>query len=140
MPFYKNLAFFRNRAGISQEALAEKLNVTRQTISNWESGDAEPDLNSVRTLSRILGVTADAMLGGEVGRTSTPSANPHTGLILFSIFMMIIFISGFTLLIVSIRSEFPETPQTILALGLMAVSFLLFLVPFACKLFKHRNG
>lgn len=86
MPFSKNLAFFRNRAGISQEALAEKLHVTQETISDWESGDAEPDLNSVRTLSRILGVTADAMLGGEVGRTSTPSAPPYRPNSIFNIY------------------------------------------------------
>ena len=53
----------RERAGLSQEALAEKLGVTRQTVSNWENGRATPDAHKLAKLCEVLGVGADELLG-----------------------------------------------------------------------------
>ncbi|MCD8332387.1 MAG: helix-turn-helix domain-containing protein [Oscillospiraceae bacterium] len=49
----------RKQKGLSQEALAEKVAVTRQTISKWELGQSTPDLDFVVQLSDIFGVTSD---------------------------------------------------------------------------------
>ena len=56
----------RGELGLSQEAFAEKIYVSRQTISNWETGKNYPDINSLLRMSEIFGVTVDALLKGDV--------------------------------------------------------------------------
>jgi len=46
----------REQAGMTQEALAEKLDVSRQAVSKWELGNAEPSLENLNALSQVLGV------------------------------------------------------------------------------------
>ena len=55
----------RKKAGMSQEALAEKLSVSRQTVSRWELGSAEPDAGNLRELSKLFSVTADYLLNDD---------------------------------------------------------------------------
>lgn len=58
----------RKLSGMTQEQLAEKLNVSRQTISKWESDSTSPDLESIVKISRIFHVSLDDLLKeGEVG-------------------------------------------------------------------------
>lgn len=52
----------RKSNGMSQEDLAEKLNVSRQAISRWESGTAMPDASNILQLSKLFGVTTDYLL------------------------------------------------------------------------------
>lgn len=52
----------RKKAGLSQEALAEQLHVTRQTISNWESGKSLPDIESLKTLAQALNVPIERLI------------------------------------------------------------------------------
>ncbi|MCD8013486.1 MAG: helix-turn-helix domain-containing protein [Lachnospiraceae bacterium] len=52
----------RKQQGLSQEALAEKVTVTRQTISKWELGQSTPDLDFIAQLSDIFGVTSDYLI------------------------------------------------------------------------------
>ncbi len=56
----------RGELGLSQEAFAEKIYVSRQTISNWETGKNYPDINSLLRMSEIFGVTVDVLLKGDV--------------------------------------------------------------------------
>ena len=51
MAFHKNLYQLRKSSGLSQEELAEKLNVSRQTISKWELGESSPDMEKLIILS-----------------------------------------------------------------------------------------
>lgn len=55
----------RKQNGMSQEELAEKLNVSRQAISRWEVGSAQPDASNVLQLSKLFGVTADYLLNDD---------------------------------------------------------------------------
>ena len=52
----------RKKNGWSQEELAEKMNVSRQAVSKWESAQAVPDLEKVLLLGRLFGVTTDYLL------------------------------------------------------------------------------
>lgn len=56
----------RKKAGWSQEELANQLNVTRQSVSKWESAQSVPDLNKVIQLSRIFEVSTDYLLKDEI--------------------------------------------------------------------------
>ena len=55
----------RKSNGLSQENLAEKMNVSRQAISRWESGIAMPDANNILQLSKLFGVTTDYLLNDD---------------------------------------------------------------------------
>ena len=57
---------YRTEAGLSQDALAEKIFVSRQTISNWETGKNYPDINSLLRMSEVFGVSVDVLLKGDV--------------------------------------------------------------------------
>ena len=56
----------RKKAGWSQEELASQLNVTRQSVSKWESTQSVPDMDKVLQMSRLFGVTTDFLLKDEL--------------------------------------------------------------------------
>lgn len=59
----KKLTTLRKYYSLSQEALAEKVGVSRQAISKWERGEASPDTDNLVTLSKIYGISLDDLLG-----------------------------------------------------------------------------
>jgi len=60
----KNVIFeLRNKAGLSQDELAEKLYVTRQAVSRWENGDTTPNVETLKLLSRLFDVSINTLLG-----------------------------------------------------------------------------
>ncbi|MDE6661656.1 MAG: helix-turn-helix domain-containing protein, partial [Anaeroplasmataceae bacterium] len=61
--FHDNIKRFRLAKGWTQEELAEKLNVTRQTISKWEQGINEPDIDTLKKLSEVFDVSIDELIG-----------------------------------------------------------------------------
>lgn len=58
MDIGKKLRDARNAAGLTQESAAESLGVSRQSVSNWETGLGYPDVSLINDLSSILGVDA----------------------------------------------------------------------------------
>lgn len=65
MNFQENLRSLRKEKDYSQEYLANKLDVTRQTVSKWENGTAMPDLKKLAGLADLFGVSMDTLLGIE---------------------------------------------------------------------------
>lgn len=63
----------RKKAGWSQEDLAEKLGVTRQSVSKWEGAQSVPDMDKVVMMSRLFGVSTDFLLKDEL-EEETPCA------------------------------------------------------------------
>ena len=59
----ENIIFLRKRNGMTQEALSERINVSRQTVAKWERGESEPDCSSLMRLSTLFNVTIDALVG-----------------------------------------------------------------------------
>ena len=62
----KNLKIFRKRKGLTQENVAETLNVVRQTISKWEKGISVPDADMLIKLAEILDVSVIELIGSDV--------------------------------------------------------------------------
>ena len=58
----EKILYCRKKAGLSQEALAEKLGVSRQAISKWETGESVPELSKLVLLARAFDVTTDWLL------------------------------------------------------------------------------
>ena len=65
MTFSEKLIKLRRREGLSQEQLAIKLDVTRQSVSKWESDVAMPELSKLITISELFGVTIDYLVKDE---------------------------------------------------------------------------
>lgn len=57
---------YRTKLKLSQEELAEKVYVTRQTISNWENGKSYPDIHSLLLLSSLFDVSLDQLIKGDI--------------------------------------------------------------------------
>lgn len=62
MDFSEKLLTLRKANGLTQEQLAEKLDVSRQSVSKWESGQAVPELEKIVALSAVFNVTTDYLL------------------------------------------------------------------------------
>lgn len=77
MTLGNRIASLRKAAGLSQEALAAKLGVSRQAIGKWEADATLPSLDNLHQLAKELGVSIDALLTGEeAGAQSTAEAGP----------------------------------------------------------------
>lgn len=60
----KNIIFeLRNKAGLSQDELAEKIFVTRQAVSRWENGETTPNIDTLKLLSKEFDVSINTLLG-----------------------------------------------------------------------------
>lgn len=63
MEFNENLKYLRKEAKMTQESLAERLNVSRQAVTKWERGQSLPDIQNLKEISNIFGVTIDSLVG-----------------------------------------------------------------------------
>ena len=78
MIFADKLIALRKRNGMSQEELADKLNVTRQSISKWEGAQSVPDLQKILQLSQLFGVSTDVLLKDELSLDDCPTTEPQS--------------------------------------------------------------
>lgn len=66
MSLGKNILTLRKKSGLSQEQLGEKVNVTRQTISNWELDETAPNPEQLKLLSKALQVSIDILVDNDI--------------------------------------------------------------------------
>lgn len=66
MNINQQIKAYRLKQNISQEELAEKIFVTRQTVSNWETGKNYPDIHSLLLMSNLFGVSLDQLVKGDL--------------------------------------------------------------------------
>ena len=81
MNFAENLKQLRKTNQLSQEDLAEMLDVSRQAVSKWEQGIGYPEVEKLLLLSRKLSVSLDSLMGTEVAPKSYPQMQNRTGTI-----------------------------------------------------------
>lgn len=101
MEIGKKLKNARIEAGLTQEKAAEKIDVSSQTISNWENEKSYPDIISVIALSDLYSVSLDELLKGdkkmaehlEESTNVVKSNKKLTGAILLNIILMILLIA-----------------------------------------------
>ena len=75
MTFGQKLQTLRQRAGMSQDVLAERLGVSRQAVSRWERDETMPDPDKIVALADLFGVTTDYLLRQDGGPTT--GTQPH---------------------------------------------------------------
>lgn len=65
MEFHEKLQELRKQKGLTQEALASALFVSRTAVSKWESGRGYPNIDSLKAIAKFFGVSVDELLSGE---------------------------------------------------------------------------
>lgn len=72
------IAMLRKQRGWSQEDLAEQLDISRQSVSKWESGNSIPDLDKIVKMSRIFDVSTDYLLKDEIEETDRQQSDKNS--------------------------------------------------------------
>lgn len=67
-----NIKALRSARGLTQDALAQQLHVTRQAVSNWENGKTQPDIETIMKLAQALNVPAEELIYGKKDAASHP--------------------------------------------------------------------
>lgn len=94
-----NIVTLRKKHGLSQEQFAEKISVSRQTVSNWERGIAVPDVETLNLIAKLFDTDLSAILNGENSGTEKQkdTLRHRTALLLASAALMIVhFILAFS--------------------------------------------
>ena len=65
----------RNEKGLTQKDLADQVHVTFQTVSKWEKDENEPDVSTLKELSKLFDVTVDQLVNGEELTASKENSN-----------------------------------------------------------------
>ena len=77
MSFVKKMIELRKQNGLSQQDLADRLGVSRQAISRWETGAVQPLADSVKSLAQVFQVSTDYLLNDDLDTpTPPPTAQP----------------------------------------------------------------
>ncbi len=79
MKLYEKITVYRKKCGLSQEALAEKIGVSRQAVSKWETGDALPEITKLKALADCFGVTIDFLLDDNADEYKPQNNKQTTG-------------------------------------------------------------
>ncbi len=101
-----NIRNYRKKNNLSQDELAEKVGVSRQSVSFWETGQTQPTIDNIIALSKIFNISSDALLGNcetpEALQYKAPENKPetkkgNTGLII-TVSLLVVFIIGAVIL------------------------------------------
>lgn len=72
MKLNEKIYYCRKKAGLSQLDLADRLGVSRQSVSKWETGEANPEVTKIPAMAKLFGVTADWLLSEEEPQEAAP--------------------------------------------------------------------
>lgn len=94
----KNIKHHRRSQGMTQDQLAEKLNVTRQAVSNWETGKTQPSIETLTALGEHFGISVEELVYGKTRQAVfSPENQVGAGVIfgaLFLLFMTFFLLGG----------------------------------------------
>lgn len=94
----KNIKKHRIEKSMTQDQLAEKLNVTRQAVSNWETGKTQPNIETLTVLGEYFGISVEELIYGRAGRVDISlNSAEGTGKIFgaaFLLFFMILILAA----------------------------------------------
>ena len=77
MKFNEKIALLRKQKGMTQEALAFKLGISRQSVSKWETGECEPDLSKLKEIASMFEVSIDYLLFSKLYKENNMISNQN---------------------------------------------------------------
>lgn len=118
----KTIKKLRTARGFTQDALAEKLFVTRQTVSSWENDRTQPDIETLKMISDIFEVSLEEIIYGEKRKTDPNAENAKARKILTIVFavlasaligvgLILIFVTGWKKFPVPLKTVFAFVPM-----------------------------
>ena len=114
----------REGLGISQEELARRIFVSRQTVSNWETGKTYPDVQSLLLLSNLFGASVDSLVKGDVEAMQEEMENYELDRFKIRVFrriaLALLAVGAVMLAVLVVQGERPFSPLFVLALVLLA--------------------
>lgn len=119
-----NIKRLRLQKGITQEAFAKTVNVSRQAISSWETGRTQPDIEMIGNLADALGVSIEELIYGEkrnIKIDNTEKAYVSTATVVLSILGGFMLIAGAILILVWSWEHIPVVAKTLFALVPMGI-------------------
>ena len=122
----------RERLGLPQEELARQIFVSRQTVSNWETGKTYPDVQSLLLLSNLFKVSVDSLVKGDVEAMQEKMENYELDRFKvkasMGLALALILVGGVMLAILRTQEQEPSSPLFVIAFLLLiagcAVSFV----------------
>ena len=78
MKFNEKIVILRKRKGFSQEDLANELDVSRQSVYKWETGESIPDVNKLKKMVKFFNISFDDLLDDEFDITVEPNSDSYT--------------------------------------------------------------
>ncbi|MBQ7294789.1 MAG: DUF2157 domain-containing protein [Clostridia bacterium] len=114
----KNIKRLRNEKGFTQDALAEKLYITRQAVSNWENDRTQPDIEMLEKLSEVFEVSIEELIYGKKRNTALEIEKTNynsTLVIVFSILGALLVGAGLVLIFVTFWKDMPMLSKGIMS-------------------------
>jgi len=87
----KLIVYLRKKNGLTQQELADKLNITPKAISKWECGIGLPDITMLKEISKVFNITTDELLNGEL-KEQQQKKFPYPLIIIILIIILVIVI------------------------------------------------
>ena len=139
MKFNENLKYLRKEAKLTQEQLAEKLNVSRQAVTKWESGQSLPDIQNLKEMADMFGVTMDALVG-DIGTKKESVMNKKINDIGYFIFATVVVIGICIISVMEyINSVTNDENKVIISQIMLGIGAFVFFVYFIKKYLHNSN-
>ncbi|MBQ8227923.1 MAG: DUF2157 domain-containing protein [Clostridia bacterium] len=114
----KNIKKLRNERKLTQDLLAEKVNVTRQTISSWENDRTQPDIDMLVLLAKAFDVGIEELIYGEkrnIGFEAPKSDRKRAMIIVFATLGSLLLATGLVIVFVAFWDKIPEAVLAVLS-------------------------
>lgn len=136
MTIAEKIKQLRKDNNMTQENLAEKLNVSRQTISRWETNIAIPDANNIVAISKVFNITTDELLDYKVETIKKKKQFIiDMSVLLFGIIGFIVF----AILLMTNQVDETSSTITINAYGIVAILFLVLIIAFIVIMIRRNE-
>ncbi len=135
----KNIKKLRTEQGLTQEDIAKELFVTRQTVSSWESGRTQPDIETLMKLSELFSVSAEELIYGKsklMSEEEKNNASRQKLIIIFSVLGSVLTAVGLVLIFVNYWDKMPLLIKSVFAF----IPMLAGQGAAVYTLIKHRNS
>ena len=123
----QNIEAFRLQKKLTQNDMAEKLSVTEQTVSDWESGESEPDIETLAKIADVLNTEIEALVYGPQDPAHQKKEKRHLLFVIVGLLILGIFFYFFGPFAAKLEKEtFISGPYVLLKLFLLPIFWLVF--------------